>query len=120
MTVNPFYAEDIFLRVAVVYRIGLILSPVFAYRLLVFAGELVLKFAIVGFGKFFDWHNHDFYWNAFDLFIVGLGASDCAMSLLKGTHNGGFATLFRIIRLLRILRIFRIIKFLKQLYPYLD
>jgi len=85
--------------------------------LFIFAGELVLKLFVLTPYTYFDWSNQDFTWNAFDFFIVSLGAMDLTMGMLFGTTSGGgIATVFRIVRLLRILRIFRIVKFLKQLY----
>lgn len=84
--------------------------------LFLFTCELVLKLSILGPFHMFRFSHPDFHWNAFDMFIVGLGLFDYIMTTFLGSSSGGFATIFRIIRLLRILRIFRIIKFLKQLY----
>jgi len=84
--------------------------------LLLFTIELSMKICILGPFVLYSVYHPDFHWSVFDLFIVGLGLFDFAMTTLGGASLGGFATLFRIIRLLRIMRIFRIIKFLKQLY----
>mmetsp|Transcript_42280 Transcript_42280/g.107566 ORF Transcript_42280/g.107566 Transcript_42280/m.107566 type:complete len:573 (+) Transcript_42280:115-1833(+) len=84
--------------------------------LLVFVVELLLKLSCMGLRMFLDFKGEDFWWNIFDVFIVGAGFMDLIIQWRLGVSAGGVATIFRLVRLLRIMRLFRIVRYLKQVY----
>lgn len=82
--------------------------------------ELLLKLIVFG-TRFF--YNHEWQWNCFDTFLVGLGINEeISKFLATKSDGGGLAGIVRVLRILKtvkMLRIIRVMRFFRELRLFL-